>query len=131
MPDQYQRELFERSLNEYQQHVNHIKKKEELETARAKQLLEAIEAKNAHTMAVEFAMWLAGAADMADDSAPTPEQWAKIRERLSKVVSKVALERLLDQRSRPPLSYGFEAKAGYTSASITSVNAERYDGSLS
>lgn len=45
--------------------------------------------------AVEFVLWLNGAAELVGDQPPTPEQWATMREKLGEAVGGLVAARLL------------------------------------
>ena len=44
----------------------------------------------------EFVLWLNGALGVMDDT-PTPEQMAKIREKMSEAIGKITADRLLER----------------------------------
>lgn len=47
--------------------------------------------------AVEFVLWLNGAAELVGDQPPTPEQWATMREKLGEAVGGLVAARLLER----------------------------------
>lgn len=46
--------------------------------------------------AIEFILWLNGAAEILGDQPPTPEQWAAMREKLGTAVGAIVATRLLE-----------------------------------
>lgn len=46
---------------------------------------------------IEFALWLNGAVGVMGDEPPTPEQWARIQEKLSGCVGQLVAARLLEE----------------------------------
>lgn len=45
---------------------------------------------------LEFTLWMGGATDLVGDSPPSPEQWARIREKLTDTLVPIAATKLLD-----------------------------------
>lgn len=46
---------------------------------------------------LEFVLWLNGAAGVVGDQPPSPEQWAKMHEKLDEVVGGIVASRLLEE----------------------------------
>jgi len=49
------------------------------------------------TSPIEFVLWMNGAAGLIGDAAPTPDQWAKMREKLSEAVGGIVAKKLLEE----------------------------------
>ena len=49
------------------------------------------------TTPTEFVLWLNGATGLLGDEAPSPEQWARIQEKLGEAIGKITADRLLER----------------------------------
>ena len=55
------------------------------------------------TTPTEFVLWLNGAAEVSDET-PTPEQWAKMREKLGEAMGYLAKQKLLEKAEEQVLA---------------------------